>query len=179
MLKPLRQHRKDKLITEGFLKFEAQVLSKNRLDAPAMKELRKQRRTLLRADMAKFKKEIKGKALRKGQTPATIFRKIWTSRIDGIYATKKWYDIDGDKNPYVQLREIVDAFKFQHPDFRTPQPKRKSKMTPGEYKKRAGSSRKYVVTMTYEVMANSEEEAKAMAKQKTPNIKKINASEID
>lgn len=179
MLKPLRQHRKDKLITEGFLKFEAQVLSKNRLDAPAMKELRKQRRTMLRSDMSKFKKEIKGKALRKGQTPATIFRKVWISKVDGIYATKKWYDVDGDKNAYIQLREIVDAFKFQHPDFRTPQPKRRAKMAQGEYKKRAGSSRKYVVTMTYEVMASSEEEAKAMAKQKTPNIRRINASEVD
>ena len=66
MTRPLRQHRKDILSKEGFLPFEQQALSKNRLESPAMKELRKKRRQRLRKARSIFAREIKNKPLKKG-----------------------------------------------------------------------------------------------------------------
>ena len=179
MTRPLRQHRKDILSKEGFLPFEQQALSKNRLESPAMKELRKERRAMLRAAKKQYVKEVKAKPLKKGQDPIATFWRKWNGQIRNLYDVQRWYDLDGRINPYSRLREIGDVFKFRHPDYRTPQPKTKSRATPGEYKRRAEATRKYTVTVTYEIAAGSQKEAEQQAKRQVRNIKKIKVPEVD
>ena len=55
----------------------------------------------------------------------------------------------------------------------------KARVTPGEYKKRAEATRKYTVTVTYEIAAGSQKEAEQQAKRQVRNIKKIKVSEVD
>jgi len=179
MTRPLKQHRKDILSKEGFLPFEQQALSKNRLESPAMKELRKERRQRLRKARSIFAREIKNKPLKKGQDPATTFWRRWNEQIRNYYYLQKWYDLDGRINPYARLREIADTFEFTNPDYRTPLRKMKARVTPGEYKKRAEATRKYTVTVTYEIAAGSQKEAEQQAKRQVRNIKKIKVSEVD
>lgn len=178
-MKPLRQHRKDILSKEGFLPFETQTLSKNKLGSPAMRELRNERKIMLRHAKKLYVKEVKQKPLKKGQDPVATFYRRWSAQIKNLYDVQQWYDRDGRLNPYARLREIADAFKYKHPDFKTPQPKRKAKVTPGEYRKRAEKTRTYTVTVTYEVAAGSEKEAEEQTRRKLKNIQKIKVSDID
>ena len=183
MTRPLRQHRKDILSKEGFLPFEQQALSKNRIESPAMKELRKERRAMLRAAKKQYVKEVKAKPLKKGQDPIATFWRKWNGQIRNLYDVQRWYDLDGRINPYSRLREIADARNRTQPDWRELYTgitiPRKSRATPGEYKKRAEATRKYTVTVTYEIAAGSQKEAEQQAKRQVRNIKKIKVSEVD
>lgn len=182
MARPLRQHRKDILSKEGFLPFEQQALSRNRIESPAMKELRKERRAMLRVSRKQFTKEIKAKPLKKGQDPMTAFWRKWNSQIRNLYDVQRWHDLDGRINPYARLREIADARNRTQPDWRelyTGIAIRKPRATPGEYKRRAEATRKYTVTVTYEIAAGSQKEAEQQAKRQVRNIKKIKVSEVD
>jgi hypothetical protein len=183
MTRPLRQHRKDILSKEGFLPFEQQALSKNRLESPAMKELRKERRLMLRVARKQFVKEVKAKPLKKGQDPITTFKRRWHEQIRNLYDLQRWHDLDGRINPYARLREIADARNRTQPDWRELYTgiaiPRKKRAAPGEYKKRAEATRKYTVTVTYEIAAGSQKEAEQQAKRQVRNIKKIKVSEVD
>ena len=179
MLKPLRQHRKEILEREGFLPAEAKALSRNKLGSPAMKELRRERKIMLRHAQSIYVKEVKKKPLKKGIDPVAYFYRQWSSKIKNLYAVNKWIDNNGKLNYFARLREISDAFKYQHPDFRTPQPKKKDRVTPGEYQKRAEKTRKYTVTVTYEIAAGSQKEAEQQAMRQVKNVKRIKVSEID
>lgn len=83
---PRRQKRYEILKFEGFLSFEARVLSRQSAATPAMKTMRQERRRYL----AKFEKE----AWRKGwsRTKAT---KTYRERIRGIYHKKNWIVQEG------------------------------------------------------------------------------------
>lgn len=184
MLKPLRQYRKDILSKEGFLKFESQALSKNKLTSPAMRELRNERKIMLRSAKSQFVKDVKKKPLKKGQDPVALFYRRWNEKIHNLYDMQKWYNNNGKPNPFARLREIVDARDRTQLNWRELYTglairAKKVRVIPGEYKKRAGQTRKYTVTVTYEIAAGSQKEAEEMAKKQAGNIKRIKISEID
>ncbi len=179
MQRPLKKKRYDKLSREGFLPFEARALSRNRLSAPGMKELRAERRMMLKQAKRQFVEEFKKKPTRKGVDPVALFYRQWKAKIMNLYSAAKWIDNSGKWNPYARLREIGDIFKYTHPDFRTPLKKTKSRVTPGEYQRRAEKTRKYTITVTYEIAAGSQKEAEEQAKRQVHNIKRLKVSEVD
>ena len=183
MQKPLKKKRYDKLSREGFLPFEARALSRNRLSAPGMKELRAERRLMLKQARRPFVEEFKKKPARKGVDPVALFYRQWKAKIMNLYSAAKWIDNNGKWNPFARLREITDIMNLKQPDYRelytgmtVP---RKTRATPGEYRRRAEATRKYTVTVTYEIAAGSQKEAEEQAKRQVHNIKKLKVSEID
>lgn len=112
-----------------------------------------------------------------------LFYRLWSQKIKNLYVTENWFDNDGNRNPFAKLRDIVDDIRKGRPDYKllyTGLASRKPEAkTETEYKKRSNVTRKYTITLTYEVEAKSEKEAEDMARTRIKNIKKLRVSDVD
>ena len=181
--RPQRQARKERLLKEGFLPFEAHALSRNKLSQPAMLELRAERKQWLKAHVKQDRAEIR-RQLRRGETKlhgretiGSRIEKDWRNKMMSMYQSSNWVDNYGILNPFARLREISDAFKLRRPDYRTPVKKTRvsHKTTTADYEK----AKTFTVMVTYEVKARTQQEAERMAKRKTKKAKSIKVSDFD
>ncbi len=119
MFRPLRQHRKEKLEQDGFLPYEADALSRNRITYPAMRKLRNERRALYR----NYVKECKAH-----RTKPSV--KGWKSVVVDLYEQMQWFDKNGRPNPFARLKEIwKDLPEKEREETSPPSKRRKPKIS--------------------------------------------------
>jgi hypothetical protein len=118
MFRPRRQHRKERLLSDGFLPYEANELSRNRITSPAMRQLRNERR----AQYRNYIKECKQHKIRPTKHD-------WKDVVADQYEQLNWFDSEGRPNPFARLNEIVKKFKKEHPYHETPTKKSKARVS--------------------------------------------------
>ena len=114
-LKARRKKRYNRLIKNGFLRFEAKPISKVPLTLPYVKEMFKERRLAYKAYKAKSRKEKK------------LIKGGWKGFIRQMYIDEGFLKKD-KSDPWQMLRSWEDKYKDQHPEYQSPQKPRKPKV---------------------------------------------------
>jgi len=106
--RPRRQHRYNRLVGEGFFKFEAAIISKIAFKIPYIKEMRKERRKAYRDAI----KEYKARDLR-------FTKAEWQEIIKAMYIERDWLR-RGKADPWQMIRALEERYKDKHPEYESP-----------------------------------------------------------